>query len=197
MCFEERSTSYNEHKDMKAAIIVYSETGFTRRYADWIAEETGLEVLELNKKFLSDKDMGYDLLVFGSPVYGGELGGRRGILRTIRRNPDAQVLCFAVGLSPVNEETAKKVKNAAFGGEVSCPVFFFPGGLDKDRLEPSRRTELFLYRMMMKRQPDKSETIRHLLKQTENSCDLTDRAAIAPLTQQINTCLRQRKEKML
>lgn len=179
---------------MKAAIIVYSETGFTRRYANWIAEETGLEVVEL-KRLLSDKKTGYDLLVFGSGVYGGELGGKRDILKAIRQNPDAKVLCFAVGLSPAGEETVRKVRNSTFGEKVSCPMYFFPGGLDRERMNSSRKTELFLYRMMMKRQPDQNETIRCLLKRTDSSCDLTDRAAIAPLTEKINGCLEAEKGK--
>lgn len=180
------------NEEMKAAVVVYSETGFTRRYAGWIAEETGLEVVEL-KRLLSDKRTGYDLLVFGSGVYGGELGGKKDIIKAIRRNPDARVICFAVGLSPAGEETARKVRDATFGGKISCPVFFLPGGLDKERLNSSRKTELFLYRMMMKRQPDQSEAIRCLLKRTDSSCDLTDRAAIASLTEKINVCLEAEK----
>lgn len=179
---------------MKAAIIVYSETGFTRRYANWIAEETGLEVVEL-KRLVSDKGGEYDLLVFGSPVYGSELGGKRDILKAIRRSPNAKVLCFAVGLTPAGEEAVRKVKNATFGEKVSCPMYFFPGGLDKERLSSSRKTELFLYRMMMKRQPDQSKTIQCLLERTDSSCDLTDRAAIVPLTEKINACLEAEKGK--
>ena len=61
---------------MKIIVIYNSQTGFTKRYAEWIAEATGADCLALSAakaKNLAD----YDAIIFGGWACAGniELGG--------------------------------------------------------------------------------------------------------------------------
>ena len=49
---------------MKTLIIYTSQTGFTKKYAEWLAERTGGDVLELKeaKKVYVDKNTDYSEL---------------------------------------------------------------------------------------------------------------------------------------
>ena len=49
---------------MRTVIIYNSQTGFTKRYAEWIAEETGADCLELS--IAKKKDLSiYETIIFG------------------------------------------------------------------------------------------------------------------------------------
>ena len=60
---------------MKTIVIYNSKTGFTKRYAEWIAEETGADCMELsavNKKNLSALPA-YEAVVFGGWACAGSI----------------------------------------------------------------------------------------------------------------------------
>lgn len=49
---------------MKTIVIFNSQTGFTRRYAEWIAEATGADFMELS--LAKQKDLtAYEAVIFG------------------------------------------------------------------------------------------------------------------------------------
>ena len=50
---------------MKSIVIYNSQTGFTKKYADWITEAAGCEAVPL-KKVRKVKLAEYDAIVFGS-----------------------------------------------------------------------------------------------------------------------------------
>lgn len=63
---------------MKTIVIFNSQTGFTRRYAEWIAEATGADFMELS--LAKQKDLtAYEAVIFGG------MGLRR-------RNPQPQLV---------------------------------------------------------------------------------------------------------
>lgn len=50
---------------MKTIVIYNSQTGFTKRYAEWISEEAGAELLALSDA--KNKDFSeYETIIFGS-----------------------------------------------------------------------------------------------------------------------------------
>ena len=58
---------------MKTIVIFNSQTGFTRRYAEWIAEATGADFMELS--LAKQKDLtAYEAVIFGGWACGGEIG---------------------------------------------------------------------------------------------------------------------------
>ena len=55
---------------MKTIVIFNSQTGFTRRYAEWIAEATGADFMELS--LAKQKDLtAYEAVIFGGWACGG------------------------------------------------------------------------------------------------------------------------------
>lgn len=57
---------------MKAIVIYTSQTGFTKRYAEWIAQAAGADCLELSaakKKDLAE----YDAVIFGGWACAGSI----------------------------------------------------------------------------------------------------------------------------
>ncbi len=82
---------------MKTYIICNSKTGFTRRYADWIAEETGGTVLpyaDFTKATIGPDD----LVIFGSRLHAGRIEH----LEAIKRRFKNRLIVFAVGGAPAD-----------------------------------------------------------------------------------------------
>ena len=57
---------------MKVAVIYNSQTGFTKKYAEWISEATGADCLELKVAKKQDFDR-YDAIVFGGWACAGRI----------------------------------------------------------------------------------------------------------------------------
>ena len=178
---------------MDGVILVSSETGFTKKYADWISEETGFAVSspDSSAKLIPSN---VNIIIFGSPIYGGELKKQKLLRRLLDEAGDTKIICFATGLYPADEALEKRLRDRFIGKNRSDAAFYYlPGGLDKEKLKPARKTELFLYRMMMNRHPDKGEAERIFLKRTGDSADYTDRGLLKPLLEDIENHKKKRK----
>ena len=57
---------------MKTIIIYKSRTGFTKRYAQWIAEELTCEIADYSDISKVDLD-NFDLIIYGSRVHAGKI----------------------------------------------------------------------------------------------------------------------------
>ena len=89
---------------MKKVVIYQSGTGFTAKYAGWIAERLGCEAKEyksMNSKELTD----YDLVIYGGWILGGMVFGYDKIKKLNLKN----VIVFGVGMTVPSEELAIKI----------------------------------------------------------------------------------------
>jgi menaquinone-dependent protoporphyrinogen IX oxidase len=166
----------------KILILVSSQTGFTMRYADWISEETGADIMRL-EEVSDDSVRPYRIIVFGCPIYGNEYHRMRKCREIQKRHPDKKFIFFATGIYPATEKTLGRIQRNNFGNEKDVALFYFPGGLKKEKLTGSQRALLGIYKVMMKRRDDLSEDDRTVLKRMGVSGDYTDRSYIDPLIQ--------------
>ena len=126
---------------MNKGVIYQSGTGFTAKYAGWIAERLGCEAKEyksVNPKELTD----YDMVIYGGWIFGGQIMGLKEIREVI--SPFA---VFAVGCSPSNfEEVVNQIKIMnSVGLENQTPFFYFEGGLHFKQLGFFKKFILFFY----------------------------------------------------
>lgn len=171
-------------------LITYSETGFTRRYAQWIGEELGVEMRDFAacKNLSCDKG---DLVVMGSPVHGSELAEARRIRKLVAQATDAgtKVIVFATGITPPSEHNNELVRSNSNLTDERLSFYYLPGGFDPSRLTQASKTMIFLYRAMMRRQRGRDEELAVLLDRTGRTCDFTDRSLIDPLVMEAKSAL--------
>ena len=163
---------------MKTIVIYRSKTGFTRRYAEWIAAELGCEALEW--KAAQGRDLaGYDTLIYGGWFHAGSIMGLKKFLQKVellKKN----ILVFATGASPAEnpeiEASMKKNFTPEQWGRIRA--FYLPGGLNYEQMGAVDRAMMAAFRAMVKKQEgENSEMYKMLCK----SYDLTDRKYIEPL----------------
>ena len=86
---------------MKIIIFYNGKTGFTKRYADWIAEELHCDI-KVYKDFEKTEISADDTVIFGSRIHAGRIEHLSKVKSRIKDN----LIVFAVGATPVAAENA-------------------------------------------------------------------------------------------
>ena len=75
---------------MKILVTYKSKTGFTKKYAEWIAEELGCGAKDI--KTITPKNVAeYDLVIHGGWIFGGIISGYKKIKSFVPRSEERRV----------------------------------------------------------------------------------------------------------
>lgn len=74
----------------KTAVIYKSKTGFTRKYAQWIAEETGCDLFPYEQREKVDFSR-YDTILYGGGFYAGTIGGLKWFKKSCLNCPERKL----------------------------------------------------------------------------------------------------------
>lgn len=120
---------------MKSVVIYKSKTGYTKKYAEWLAEELSADILEVSK---ADIDMleSYDTIIYGGSLYAVGITGVKFILKHIDKLKDKKLVVFATGASPKRENVIKEVQDKNFTKEEQefIKFFYLRGGFNYKKL---------------------------------------------------------------
>ena len=159
---------------MKHLVVYQSSTGFTAKYATWIAEALSCEAKEL-KRVTSQEVAVYDCIIFGGWIMGGMISG----LDKIRKMNPKKLVVFAVGASTGSEEVRNTIKEQNHLEQTA--FFYFEGGLAFEKMG-------FLPKMMLKmvgksvaKKENKTPQEQEMEKLFAESFDNSDVAKIKPL----------------
>ena len=159
---------------MKKIVVFKSKTGFSEKYARWIAEELNCEVKSL-KEVKASEIATYDTVIYGGGIMAGMLGG----LDKIKKMNPKKLLVFAVGASPVSAEYTEVVKNQNKLEDI--PVFYYEGGLNLEKLNFVMKGMLNIAAKGLEKKEDKTEEDEIMIRQFGSSYDHTNRDYINDL----------------
>jgi len=116
---------------MKTAVIYKSQTGFTKKYAEWIAEELLTDIFEVSK-VTSDMLIQYDTIIYGGSLHAVGISGVKLITENINILKDKKVIVFATGASPERENVINEVrdKNFTLDQQKKIKFFYLRGGFN-------------------------------------------------------------------
>lgn len=171
---------------MKTAIIYFSQTGFTKQYAEWLAEEVQGECVEFadaGKRDFSE----YDTIVFGSWCHAGMIRKLNWFKEKMTQWQDKKMAVFAVGASPAeNPEIAEALpKNFTEEEWTRLSVFYCPGGLRYEKMGLGSKLMMKVFCKMMTGKKDKTEDEKVMAEMIVKSYDISDRKYIAPIVDYI------------
>lgn len=162
---------------MKKVVIYQSGTGFTAKYAGWIAEDLGCEAKELKNVNMNELT-GYDMVIYGGWIMANNVVGYDKIKTLNLKNP----VIFGVGMSVPCQETAAKI--AEQNGIPADIFFYFEGGYNPKKVGFAKRMMLNMIKKSVEKKEQKTENELHMLKTFEGA-DNTNRDAIKEL---VNFC---------
>lgn len=166
---------------MKTIVVYKSKTGYTKKYAQWIAEELNCDI----KENAALKDIiDYDVVIFGGGMYAGGMNGVKLITKNIDRFKDKKLVLFAVGANPGKDKdmipfwnrilTAKQQKNIGH--------FYLRGGFDFSKLGAGDKILMTMMKKHLQKLENPTEDDLGMLAAYDTPVDFTDRNNIRELT---------------
>ncbi|MCI9080252.1 MAG: flavodoxin [Lachnospiraceae bacterium] len=169
---------------MKVVVIYNSQTGFTKRYAEWIAEAARADCFELSvakKKDLST----YEAIIFGGWACAGSISKISWFKGNLGKWADKKLIAFCVGGSPADNPEIETALNQNFNESERKMVktFYFPGGFNYEKMSAPSKLMMKMFVKMLKAKKDKTEEEQVMVKMISSSYDISDKKYIEPVLQ--------------
>ncbi|MCM1329229.1 MAG: flavodoxin domain-containing protein [Ruminococcus sp.] len=165
---------------MKTIVAYKSKYGFTKKYAEWLAESLSCDI----KADASLGDIeGYDGVIFGGGIYAGKINGAKLITKNLNKLENKKLAIFAVGSSAGYPEELEIFWQNALEKDVreKVPHFYLRGGFDYGKLGNIDRLMMNMLKKVLLGKEELSEDDKGLLAAYETPVDFTDRENLADL----------------
>lgn len=173
---------------MSRGIILYqSKYGATKKYADWLVEETGYDCIETKDAKVANLQ-NYDVIILGGGVYASGIAGLQFIKKNIGRLGNKKIVVFVIGASPYDEKAIMQIRKMHFKDELrNIPLFYCRGAWDEEKMKFTDRTLCkMLQKVVAKQNPDEYEPWQKaLMCAAGQKCDWTDKAYLEALLKYI------------
>lgn len=166
-------------------LIYKSTTGFTEKYAQMIAEETGCKLIKF-KDAAAEQMSGFDMVIFGGRLHAGSIDGLKRMRKMIRKSGVKRVMIFATGAMPAKaeEEIDRMWRNNLSPAERDhIPHFYFPAGLCYERMPLLDRLMMKAVPIMLRRKKNKTAYDVEMERGIAHSYDISSGEYIKPLTE--------------
>jgi menaquinone-dependent protoporphyrinogen IX oxidase len=171
----------------KKVVVVYrSGSGFTKNYATWLAEELHCDLLLGKNTKVSDL-AAYDTIIYGGGLYAIGINGIKLITKNYEALKNKKLIVFAVGASPVREESTREVRKANIPAELFDKIQFFylRGGFDYNRLSPINKFLMTLMKLKLKNTKNPDSDAKGMLASYDHPLDFTNKKYIKPILESV------------
>lgn len=173
---------------MKTIVIYNSKTGFTKRYAQWIADAAHADCIELSrakKKNLTT----YEAIIFGGWACAGSISKIGWFKENINQWADKKLIVFCVGGSPVDSPDIEPALKQNFNESElrKINIFYCPGGFNYEKMSVPAKLMMKMFVKTLTAKKNKTEEEREMVKMISKSCDISDQKYIEPILQ----CLKK------
>ena len=161
---------------MKAVIIYYSKTGFTRRYAQWLAEDLNCPAVPYQRRgsvALGD----YDTVILMGSLWAGRLLGLDWLKKRLPALTGKRLAALAVGAAPMDDPELPGNMASLFGPVPQVTGFYAQGGINYEHMGAVDRAMMAMLRAALQKQPDMADRLAYLSR----SFAAADRNYRAPL----------------
>jgi len=164
---------------MKYLVVYKSKTGFTEKYAKWIAKELSADIYsykEVNEENFKD----YDVIIYGGSLHAVGIEGIKLIKDNWNQLEGKILVVFAVGATPYREDTVEEIKNNNFSGEQLGKIQFFylRGGFNYNKLPLIDKFLMKLLQLKLKRKKSLTADEKGMLNAYNKPVDFTRRENI-------------------
>ncbi len=169
---------------MKTIVVYKSKYGYTKCYAEWIAEELRCDIKE--NAALGDI-LGYDAVICGGGCYAGSINGAKLLTKNLAKLSGKRLILFAVGSNSGADKDIVPFWDKALTPEQQKQIahFYLRGGFDYGRLNGGDRLLMNLLKARLKKQKDPDEETRGLLAAYETPVDFTDKERLKELLEYV------------
>lgn len=173
---------------MKTIVIYKSKTNFSKRYAEWIAEELSADIFSVSKISI-EKVKEYDIVIFGGSLHAVGINGIKFITKNFNEFQNKKNIIFATGASPLKETILNEIKNNNFTKEQQkyIKLFYLRGGFDYSKLNFCDKFLMTLLKWKLKRKKELTPDEKGMLLAYDNPVDFMRKENIRQLIRYVNS----------
>lgn len=170
----------------RIAVVFRSKSGYTEKYAKWIARAVDADLLKGENTKVEDL-LPYDTIVYGGGLYAVGINGVKLITDHYEKLKDKKLIIFCLGASPVRPEIYEEVKNRNLTKEQQKTIDFFllRGGFDQGKLTPVDRILMQVMKIHLKRKKNPTPDELGMLNAYSHPADFTNEKSIEPIVERI------------
>jgi len=178
----------------KIMLFAHSKSGFTKRYADWIAEALGCDVKPY-KDLEGTKIEPDDIVIFGSRLLAGKIQHLSKVKLRLSNHPAGKWIVFATGATPA---AAEDVIDGIWNSNLTeterqtIPHFYMQSGLDYEKMGIANRTIMKMVAKHVSKQKEKGEKISAFDQAIQQSHDISSEEYVMPLVRYVNEKVGQK-----
>lgn len=167
---------------MKTLVTYKSKTGFTEKYARWIAEELSADLLSASK-VKSGTLANYDTIIFGGSLHAVGINGVNLIKSNLAALKDRKIAVFAVGASPFREDLIKELRDRNFNraDQSRIRLFYMRGGFDYGKLGIIDKILMTLLKWKLQKKGGLTDDEKGMLSAYNKPADFTNKDNIKEL----------------
>lgn len=171
---------------MDIAIVYCSQTGFTEKYARWLAEDLGCEAVPYAERGRVDLAE-TDILIFCSWFHAASVKGSKWLKKAMSEHPSLQVVVLVTGATPMPCEMwpASEAEDAfrrtfPESEYPDLPHFYCHGGFDFDRLGAPDKVAMRMFFKMNAKAAETDPKAAEMLRVMGDGFDGTRREYLEP-----------------
>ena len=167
---------------MKTIVVYKSISGFTQKYAEWIAEELEADLFRIEKIDI-DLLLKYDIIIYGGSLHAVGISGVKIIKNNLNKLRDKNIIIFTTGASLPKESIVSEVKDSNFSVEEQKQIqfYYFRGGFDFNKLNLINKILMTLLKWKIKLKRDKAPDEKGMLAAYSKPMDFTKKENIKGL----------------
>lgn len=165
---------------MKTIVAYKSKSGYTKKYAKWIAQELDCDIKENPE--LSDI-LGYDTIIYGGGMYAGGFNGGKLITKNLNKLSGKKIALFAVGSNPGRENEMKVFWDRVLTAEQQKYIgyFYMRGGFDFCKLTATDKILMKMLKLRLQKLKERTEDEQGMLDAYDTPVDFSEKKNIKPL----------------
>ena len=173
---------------MKTVVIYKSKTGFTKKYAQWIAERLSADIFDVSNVDAHIVTT-YDTVIYGGSLYAIGIIGVKYITQNMGKLKDKKIVVFATGASPASKNVRNEVRDKNFTPEEQKHIQFFylRGGFDYGKLNPFDKVLMTLLKWKIKMKKKLTPDEKGMLSMYDKPIDFTIRKNIDDIITYVNS----------
>lgn len=172
---------------MKTVIIYTSQTGFTKRYANWLAEKVQGDILTIDeaKKKKDDFYKAYDAIVYGGWAMAGSVVQSKWFLEKTAIWKEKKLAIFCVGASPLeNPDVETALHNLLTDAQREyIKAFYCQGGLDYSKMKMPSKLAMKAFASMLAKNKNPSASEQKMAEMISQSYDISDEKYVEPIVE--------------
>lgn len=166
---------------MNKKVVVYkTKTGFTEKYAQWIAQSLHCNAVSLDR-FDAAQAAQYDVIIYGGGIHAGKINGIKFIKNNAALLAEKKVIVFATGATPPIDEEVERFRKDNIPVDMDIAFFYFQSGMNYEKMGGGDKLLMGMLKTVLKAKRNKTDIEQGTMDAIQNSYDYSSQSQIQPL----------------